>query len=208
MKDNEHLRCDGCGQLASAEHTARRLRRLEWATRYRPVHLRMLLLGAVSPRVDGEFLYSPDGEFQGEAGALLHAVGIPTKNRPAEAVQAEFQAAGLFVAHILECPIDEVDPLADGQPDLGRRRKPAATNETELLRERLPFVASRIRRSLKPKHVILVTETLEPVVQDILTLGLGCPVLLNDARPFDFSAPGGEDESLRLRDALAGLGGA
>ena len=31
------LRCDGCGQAASPEHMARRLRRLEWTTRYRPV---------------------------------------------------------------------------------------------------------------------------------------------------------------------------
>src|ERR1700740_33549 len=44
------LRCDGCGQKASEEHLTRGLRRLEWATRYRPVHIHTLLLGGFFPR--------------------------------------------------------------------------------------------------------------------------------------------------------------
>ncbi len=191
MTDNEHLRCDGCGQTASPEHTARRLRRLEWATRYRPVHIRMLLLGAVSPRGDQEFLYSPGGEFQGEAGLLLRAVGIAPMGKPAGIVQTEFQAAGLFLAHLLECPLE-----------IGQ----SAIKDTKgLLRERLSFVASRIRRSLKPKCVILITEALEPVVQDIVSLDLGCPVTLNDGRPFHFSDSANEREFLRFREAASGI---
>ena len=57
--------CDGCGQPASSEHTARRLQRLEWATRYRPIHLHTLLLGAISPADDANFLYWP-GEDRAE----------------------------------------------------------------------------------------------------------------------------------------------
>src|SRR3984893_2546309 len=52
------LRCDGCGQPASPEHIARRLQRLEWMTRFRPIHLHTLLLGAFSPLVPAEFLYA------------------------------------------------------------------------------------------------------------------------------------------------------
>src|SRR5881398_840720 len=70
------LRCDGCGQMGSPEHIARRLRRLEWATRYRPVHIQTLLLGGVAPPQDAEFLYAPGGDFRGEAESLLRAVGI------------------------------------------------------------------------------------------------------------------------------------
>src|SRR5258708_87515 len=53
--------CDGCGQTASAEHIARRLQRLEWTTRYRPVHINTLLLGAFSPQEERDFLYAPGG---------------------------------------------------------------------------------------------------------------------------------------------------
>src|SRR5215467_11298309 len=184
MTGNVGLRCDGCGQAASADHTARRLRRLEWATRYRPVHIRALLLGAVSPREDAEFLYSPGGELRGEAGQLLRAVGISPEGKTAEAFLAEFQAAGFFLAHVLECPVENgLDGRTEGQARSGERREPAATQVTELLRERLSFVASRIRRSLRPKCVILVTEVLQPIVQDILSLNLCCPVILNDGKP-------------------------
>ena len=201
------LRCDGCGQVASPEHTARRLQRLEWATRFRPVHIRALLLGAVGPREDNEFLYAPGCQFQGEAAMLLRALGIHSEGKPTEAVQMEVQAAGFFLGHVLECPLEnDLSAMTDGPDGEGRRRKAAATRATELLRERLPFAASRIRRSLKPKCVIPVTEKLEPFVQDIVSLDLSCPVILNDGKPFDFSDSAGEQEFLRFREALNGIG--
>src|SRR5690348_15366802 len=118
------LHCDGCGQVGSAEHIARRLRRLEWATRYRPVHIQTLLLGGVAPREDAEFLYAPSEEFRGEGETVLRAVGIETGRPPFEApgeqkaiptttspprktvenIYAEFQAAGFFLTHVLACP--------------------------------------------------------------------------------------------------------
>src|SRR6266571_3195402 len=78
MTNSIALPCDGCGQAATAEHIARRLQRLEWTTRYRPVHIHTLLLGAYSPLRDEEFLYASDGEFGGEAAQILDAVGIST----------------------------------------------------------------------------------------------------------------------------------
>ncbi|HEY6944648.1 MAG TPA: hypothetical protein VI431_05875 [Candidatus Acidoferrum sp.] len=183
MTNQQTLKCDGCGQSASAEHIARRLRRLEWATRYRPVHIRALLLGAVAPREDADYLYSAGGEFRGEAAQLLAAVGIPPTGKSAEATHLEFQGAGLFLAYILECPLEH------GQ-DVGAN----SARATDLLREHLPSVASRIRRSLKPKSVILVTEIPPRVVQDVLSIDLGCPVLLDGEKPFVLGA------SLRDRD--------
>src|SRR5712675_557722 len=99
------LVCDGCGQAASAEHIARRLRRLEWTTRYRPVHIHTLFLGAFSPLDERQFLYCPSEEFRGEAALLLDAAGISTSGKAAEAVHAEFQRAGFFLTHVLECPV-------------------------------------------------------------------------------------------------------
>src|SRR2546427_11492931 len=64
------LVCDGCGQTASAEHIARRLQRLEWATRYRPVHIHTLFLGAFSAHDEKDFLDAPGGEFYGGGGVF------------------------------------------------------------------------------------------------------------------------------------------
>jgi hypothetical protein len=188
MTNNAGLRCDGCGQLASAEHVARRLRRLEWATWYRPVHIQALLLGAVAPREDADYLYSPGGEFRGEAAHLLRAMGVSFTARPPEQVHAEFQATGLFLAHILECPLED-----------GAGSK---VDATRLLREHLPSVASRIRRSLKPKRVILVTEMPQLLVHDMLSMDLGCPGVLNDGRPFVFGSTATNGETSKFRAVL------
>jgi len=208
MNSNDILRCDGCGQMASPAHIARRLRRLEWATRYRPVHIQTLLLGGVAPREDAEFLYAPGGNFRGEGEAVFRAVGIETGQPPFEAqgeekaipttaspvrktiehIHAEFQAAGLFLAHILDCPLE------DGQHKAG--------DSAGILREHLPAVASRVRRSLKPKRVMLVTEMPPEVVQDIVALDLGCEVILHDGKPFGLATSVKEGEIARFRAVL------
>jgi len=182
------LRCDGCGQMGSPEHIARRLRRLEWATRYRPVHIQTLLLGGVAPPQDAEFLYAPGGDFGGEAESLLRAVGILFAGKSAETVHAEFQSGGFFLSHVLECPLES-----------GLK---STSNAVNPLREHLPAVASRIRRSLKPKRVMLVTEMPQEVVQDILELDLGCEVILNDGKPFGLAPSVKESEIARFRAVL------
>src|SRR5467141_2505871 len=136
MTSSIELPCDGCGQNASTEHIARRIQRLEWTTRYRPVHIHTLFLGSASPQKQEEFLYSPDGEFQGEAATLLEAAGVSAAGKTAEAVPAEFQRAGFFLTHILECPMENESALT-----------PALSS---LMEQRLRAVAVRIRRSLKP----------------------------------------------------------
>ncbi len=106
VMNNADLRCDGCEQPASPEHIARRLQRLEWTTRYRPVHIGTLLLGAVAPRNDSEFIYCPAGKWNGEAQLLLSAAGLVLDGKSAESVLAEFQRGGFFVTHVLECPLE------------------------------------------------------------------------------------------------------
>jgi len=179
--------------MASAEHIARRLQRLEWTTRYRPVHISTLFLGAFSPQNEKDFLYAPGGEFQGEAALLLEAVGISTTGKAAEAVHTEFQRAGFFLAHVLECPLEDVN----GLPSEAQRA----------LKTRLPAMATRIRRSLKPKRVMAVTEALAPVVEDVLMLDLGSPLLLDNGKPFrlgNFAEAAGIE---KFREVLAGAPG-
>ncbi len=189
MTTTAALVCDGCGQAAWGEHIARRLQRLEWTTRYRPVHIHTLLLGAFSPREENDFLYAPGGEFGGEAALLLDAAGIATAGKTRDAVLAEFQRAGFFLTHVMECPIEGEGGLP---PDAHAA-----------LKVRLAAVATRIRRSLKPRRVIVVTEELAPFADDIFALNLGCPVLLDRGKPFRLESGAGENGVERLREALA-----
>ena len=107
------LLCDGCGQSASPAHLARRLQRLEWTTRYRPVHIQALLLGGIAPEADAAFLYSPEGNYQGEAANLLDALQISRAGKSADAMLTEFQKRGLLLTHVLECPLEPgVSPTA------------------------------------------------------------------------------------------------
>ena len=186
------LVCDGCGQAATAEHIARRLQRLEWTTRYRPVHIHTLLLGAFSPLRDEEFLYHSDGEFRGEAAQILEAVGISPAGKTRDAVHAEFQRAGFFLTHVLECPLEDEGNLQGGIQ--------------AALKKRLAAVATRIRRSLKPKRVMAITEELAVVLDDIVAMDLRCPVLLDHGKPFLLESRPGENGAARLREALAAAG--
>ncbi len=189
MTNSITLVCDGCGQAATAEHITRRLQRLEWTTRCRPVHIHTLLLGAFSPLRDEEFLYRSDGEFRGEAAQILEAVGISPAGKTRDAVHAEFQRAGFFLTHVSECPLEDERNLKGGIQ--------------AALKKRLAAVAARIRRSLKPKRVMAITEELAVVLDDIVAMDLGCPVLLDHGKPFLLES---ENGAARLREALAAAG--
>lgn len=180
--------CDGCGQPASPEHIARRLKRLEWATRYRPVHIQTLFFGAASPEVDAEFLYSTSTGFQGEAGALLEVSGISIAGKSADAVLVEFQRRGHFLSHVLECPWEQA---TNGGRSVG-----------DLLAQRAAAVAGRIRRSLKPKRVVLLDAATEILAAKWSSGELGCPVLLNDGKPYDLRGEEAYHSVARLRSAL------
>lgn len=193
MATGDFLLCDGCGQAASAEHTAARLKRLEWATRFRPVHIQALLLGAAMPKRAEEFLYAPDGAFAGEAAQLLNAAGIVADGRTKEVVQAEVQRMGLFATYMLECPFD------------------ASANDGEriatLLERRLPAVLARIRRSLKPKKLVLISRALGPLAARFVSEA-GCEVVLNAGKAFDLAESDASGLSRALQDATAARRGA
>jgi hypothetical protein len=185
--DTCDLRCDGCGQPASSDHIARRLRRLEWTTRYRPVHIGTLLLGAVAPQSDSDFLYCPGGDWKGEAAVLLAAAGLTTDGKSAEAILAEFQRGGFFLTHVLECPSDD----RGGQ------------SIQQLLSNRLPAVLTRIRRSLKPKRVALISGHLAAFLPALASAELNCTMLLDHGHPFALDSPAANEGGEHLRDALS-----
>ena len=169
MSPTISLPCDGCGQSASPEHLTRRLQRLEWTTRYRPVHIQALLLGGIAPALDSAFLYSPEGAFQGEAATLLDALQITRAGKSADAVLTEFQKRGLFLTHVLECSLEPGAPPSAAQ---------------QLLEKQLPAVIARIRRSLRPKRVVLFSSELAPLAGKITESALGFPVFTGPHGPF------------------------
>jgi hypothetical protein len=186
MTDSMLLTCDGCGQLADPEHIARRLRRLEWSTRFRPLHIQTLLLGGISPRNDDEFLYNPDASISGEARVVLDAVQISTEGKSREAVLTEFQKLGLMLTHVLECPVE----------DAGSR---------EAIEKHLLAAVARIRRSLKPKRVLLLSADLDHLADQLRRTALGCPLLPASAGTFLPSPTPREAEVQAFRAALEGV---
>jgi len=188
MPEPNRVTCDGCGQPATPEHTARRLQRLEWSTRHRPVHINTLLLRAISPDLDNDFLYSPSEIFSGESLIWLAVAGIDRTGKTAAAVHAEFQRAGFLLAHVLECPWEH------GQP---------GEELHSLLDRRIRSTVTRIRRSFRPKRVALVSSELTPFVNSFSAEQLQCGVILDGARPFPLEVESDRKELANLREALA-----
>jgi hypothetical protein len=190
--DTSEILCDGCGQPASPEHIARRLQRLEWATRYRPIHLHTLLLGAISPQEPVEFLYSPEKAHSGEAANLIAAAGISTSGKSVDAIQSEFQRRGIYLTHVLECPLD----VPSSGPDF----------LTNVFLARLPTLFTRIRRSLKPKRLAFVSRSLTPLIERFASAQLNCELVLDDGRAFalDHSSPAEVTATIaRFQDVLS-----
>jgi hypothetical protein len=183
------LRCDGCGQSASPAHVAQRLQRLEWTTRYRPIHIGTLLLGPVAPREDAEFLYAPGGTFAGEAKQVLQAAGVMAEGKPADQVLSEFQRGGFLLAYVLDCPLEEAN----------------SGTVRELVASCLPATLTRIRRSLKPKKLVLISRSLEFAVTNFQSAGLNCALVLDDGKPFALDGENSDASVERLRRAITGV---
>jgi hypothetical protein len=162
QQSTQLLPCDGCGQLADSRHIARRLQRLEWTSRFRPIHIQTLVLSGISPRSDDEFLYAPRDNSQGEAQKLLSALEISTEAKTPDLILAEVQKLGLLLTHILECPLSNQIPSFEVGP---------------LLENQLASAITRIRRSLKPRRVVLIAAELLPLAEKLHQSNLGCPIL-------------------------------
>jgi hypothetical protein len=158
MGSPANLRCDGCGQVAGSEHLARRFARLERTTRYRPVHIQALLLSAVVPTSQASFLYAAEGPFEGEARSLLESLQIASEGTSRAAALSEFQKRGLFLSHVLECPVEGDVSIVP-----------------QLIERQLPAALVRIRRSVKAKKIVVISKELLSMVDHIAS-EVGCPI--------------------------------
>jgi len=165
-----------------------RLERLAWTTRFRPIHIQALLLAGITPAKSDDFLYSPDSPFEGEAAAILQAIPLSTEGKSRETVLTEFQKLGLMLTHVLECPLD---------PNLSEQETRA------LLEKQLPATIFRVRRSLKPKRVLLLSSTLQPFAEKLHQANLGCPIFPVSPSAFLSSATVSDADLLAFRTALS-----
>ena len=165
--------CDGCGQTATPEHLTRRFKRLEDTTRFRPVHIQTVFLSDVSPAIEAEFLYSQTAEpFQGEALALLAALQMKPEGTSRGSLLVEFQRRGSLLAHVLECPAENCE----------------ARNVQALLDARLAAAITRLKRSLRPKRVVLFAAALAPYAERLRRAGLEAEIITDKAQAISGTA--------------------
>jgi len=185
------LPCDGCGLPASPEHIARRLRRLELSTRFRPVHIGVLFVAlAPPPRPEDDF-YGP-AESKDFFDPFLDALEIrPSATgsdaRAADSARlAEFQHRGHYLAHLSECPIPE-------------NQEPAASTIARLA----PTLIRRIRFNYKPKHVAPLGQGLFPLVDILRAAGIGSILTLDDGQPLPAPRTGSRECMALFQRAVA-----
>jgi hypothetical protein len=194
--------CDGCGAQVDEAHIRRRIERLELATRFRPIHIHVLLLDAAPPARIEDYFYRAVGSSQARsAGSRMffdemakcigHARGPVTSE---ESTLAEFQKRGFFLAYAVECPVESKSELAQTIERLARS------------------LLLRVNFSYKPKFVAPISRALQHVITLFQLKGWNEKLILNDGEPFDFLGDPQSQEGFgtslgeRLAKALARRG--
>jgi hypothetical protein len=181
--------CDGCGARVDERHIRERIARLESATRFRPIHIGLLLIDAAPPVRPEDYFYElPAGkDARSVAGQLyfdelVKLVGaVPDAGPGAEALLADFQRRGFFLTSAVECPVDRADP-------------------SEAIRQLAPTVLRRVQTSYKPKHVVLISEPTRELIGPFRSAGWVDRLVLDGGAPF-----GGASLGERLGAAIARL---
>lgn len=165
------IRCDSCGNPASAEHIRDRVERLQRATRWRPIHISLLLICTAPPERPEDDFYATDlGEPSPGSRAYLQGVfkylGLPSDDSVSREEQlGELQRSGTYIARLVECPLAP-DASLEGLaarygPDLLKRiefsYKP---KKIGLLDPVAPGLAERLLRS---KFAAFVSDNGRPI---------------------------------------------
>ena len=165
--------CDGCGAQADSAHIRRRIERLELATRFRPIHIQVLLIDAAPPaRPEDYFYYAANREGRSAASRdyfdeIAKCSGLtisPEMNE--ESTLAEFQHRGFYLAHVRECPVEPADELGESAERLG------------------PMMIRRVEKSYKPKYIVLLSASLEKLIPRFEQSGMRDRLILDQGKPF------------------------
>ncbi|HEY0704264.1 MAG TPA: hypothetical protein VGD60_15945 [Candidatus Acidoferrales bacterium] len=180
--------CDGCGAQVDDAHIRARIERLEMATRFRPIHIQVLVLGVAPPAAPEDYFYraaqqgterSPGGRYFFDA--LIHCTGENSLRFASEAeALSEFQRRGIFFTHVVECPAAN------------------ATERQAAIARCAPSLVKRIQFSYKPKHLAPVWTELQAVLPLLAAAGWSDRLILDGGQPFELV-----DKSVAARFASA-----
>ena len=199
------MRCDGCGKTVSDEHIRERIARLELATRFRPIHISVLLLSDAPPPRLNDYFYHPakdPAERSVETRRLfielMLGAEIPWESPQGdeEAALAEFQHRGYFLAYCCECP-------PEGVPQ-NEVNIPGTWRANEEVRRLGGTLVQRIRFSYKPKNIALIGSATREVIPLLEHAGLKDRLILDDGHPF---VDPSERNAQALEESHASLGG-
>ena len=191
---NSLLVCDGCGLQASFEHVEERIRRLELATKYRPIHIGIVFVTLAPPVQAVDSFYGPpeSREFIDPFLEALEILSISDKAGPESSARetevarlVEFQRRGYFLVHLSECPIGGAEPVRAIVPRLA------------------PNLVRRIRFNYRPKGIALLGHELAPLLETLKSAGIGPLLTTPGGSVLPVPRTGDREAASLLRKALA-----
>jgi hypothetical protein len=166
--------CDGCGAQADDAHIRARIERLELATRFRPIHIQVLLIDAAPPTRPEDYFYAVTKDrsirsmdSRAHFDELMKCAGFTSDAAiQEESALAEYQRRGLFLASAIECPIREGIGLE------------------AVVRKVAPTVLLRLKSSYKPKYVSLLSNPGRELIGPLSEGGWKDRLILDGSGPF------------------------
>jgi hypothetical protein len=184
--------CDGCGAQVDEAHIRRRIERLELATRFRPIHIQVLLIDAAPLAAPADDFYRVAGSVKRSVASQLFfdeiakSVGRnPHEKSEEETVLTEFQRRGFYLAYAVECPIESSEQLAAAVTKLA------------------PRVLLRVNTSYKPKFVAPISQALQPLIALLQSNSWADRLILLDGAPFDDASNSDPRHHAEFGSALA-----
>jgi hypothetical protein len=167
--------CDGCGANVDDAHIRRRIERLELATRYRPVHISVLLIDSAPPARLEDYFYRATSDREERSPAsreyfdgLAKCAGVaPGSSMDEEAALVEFQRQGYFLIGAVECAMENGGELS------------------KAIERAAPAILRRVNVSYKPKSIALISLLTQTLVPTFQASGWGQRLILMDGKPFD-----------------------
>lgn len=169
--------CDSCGTQVDDPHIRQRIERLELATRFRPIHISVLLIDAAPPVRFEDYFYRATNDRSERSAVsreyfdmLLKCAGVtPGPEMNEDAALAEFQRHGFFLIGAVECALE------------GR------SHPEEALERAASALLRRVNVSYKPKSVAFLSPLTQGLVPMFQANGWSGRLILDDGKPFSES---------------------
>jgi hypothetical protein len=166
--------CDSCGAGVDDAHIRQRIERLELATRFRPVHISVLLIDAAPPVRFEDYFYcatsdrterSPASREYFDAMVKCAGAAVSPKMNE-EAALAEFQRHGFFLIGAVECSLE-----SHGEP-------------AKAIERAAPGILRRVKVSYKPKSVAFLSPYTQMLIPMFQANDWADRLILDQGKPF------------------------